>query len=499
MEIDVYLPEIKVGIEYDGKHYHKESKRDFEKNRRCALAGIDLIRFREKGCPEMIGVTVIEVDSKDLNSLSSSISELLQILDKKYGLHSNIEVNLREDLSTIMEKKYVSRKENSLADQYPQIASMLHPDNNIRPTAIPCGSNQPLKWKCPDCDHEWTAVVTAVISSYERAGRTGCPRCAGKVLVIGENDAATIDPQAAQCWDYDRNPDKLSDHLTWDLDYRWWICGNCKERFERQICVMCRGGATHLCEPCSKKEASKNRFKKIAQAGNNILEKNPEVAKYWDYGRNDDRPEDYTPSSEKTKWWICSKCGQSYKSRIIVRTRENTTECFTCSRRRGGDKNRINSLQNGDNTFAKKYPRLAKQWHPTLNGDLTPFDIPPNYNKLVWWYCDSCKQAWDRIPAVRIRNGDNDLCPICTGRRYCKGVNDVATLFPNLVIAWHPTLNGTKRPEDYRSKDDTKVYWRCPNCGKEQLSKIRDKTSSNSPLCKECKTKETKSRIKVKQ
>ena len=494
MELDVFIPLINVGIEYDGRNYHRNAQRDFEKNRRCARAGINLIRFREKGCPEMIGVTIIEVDSKNLDSLSIGISELFTILKKKYGFDCNLKIDLKEDLCTIMEKKYISRKEKSLADMYPLVASMLHPENNIRPTAIPYNSNQPLKWKCPQCNHEWTAVVSSVVSSYDKFGRTGCPKCAGRVLIVGENDAASIDPIAALCWDSERNGDKLSDHLMSDLDYRWWICNNCKKSFERQIYVMCRHGATHLCEPCSKKEASKNRFKKVTQTGNNLLEKYPDIAKYWDYERNEDCPEDCTPNSEKTKWWICSKCGESFQSKIIVRTRENTTECFACSRKRGGEKNRINSLKNGENTFEKKYPGLAKQWHPTLNGDLMPSNIPPNYAGKVWWYCETCKQAWDRSPGVRIRKGEKDPCPICSGRRYCKGVNDIATLHPDLVCAWHPTKNGTKKPEDYRSNDDTKVFWKCPYCGKEQLSKIRDKTKSNSPLCKECKTKETRIR-----
>ena len=32
-------------------------------------------------------------------------------------------------------------------------------------------------------------------------------------------------------------------------------------------------------------------------------------------------------------------------------------------------------------------PRLAQEWHPTKNDDLTPRDITPNYAKKVWWLC----------------------------------------------------------------------------------------------------------------
>ena len=33
-------------------------------------------------------------------------------------------------------------------------------------------------------------------------------------------------------------------------------------------------------------------------------------------------------------------------------------------------------------------PKLAKQWHPTKNGNLTPKDVTPSSNKKVWWICD---------------------------------------------------------------------------------------------------------------
>lgn len=32
-------------------------------------------------------------------------------------------------------------------------------------------------------------------------------------------------------------------------------------------------------------------------------------------------------------------------------------------------------------------PDLAQQWHPSKNGDLTPFDVAPNSHKRIWWMC----------------------------------------------------------------------------------------------------------------
>ncbi len=38
-------------------------------------------------------------------------------------------------------------------------------------------------------------------------------------------------------------------------------------------------------------------------------------------------------------------------------------------------------------SLAEVNPALAKEWHPTKNGDLTPFDFAAKSNKKVWWKC----------------------------------------------------------------------------------------------------------------
>jgi len=30
-------------------------------------------------------------------------------------------------------------------------------------------------------------------------------------------------------------------------------------------------------------------------------------------------------------------------------------------------------------------PKLAEEWHPTKNGNLTPKDVLPKSGKKVWW------------------------------------------------------------------------------------------------------------------
>ena len=39
-------------------------------------------------------------------------------------------------------------------------------------------------------------------------------------------------------------------------------------------------------------------------------------------------------------------------------------------------------------SLAETHPEVAKQWHPTKNGDLTPNNVTPGSNKKAWWKCD---------------------------------------------------------------------------------------------------------------
>ncbi len=50
MELDIWMPDLKIGIEYDGDYWHSLKdmiKRDFEKDRICEEKGILLIRVKE--------------------------------------------------------------------------------------------------------------------------------------------------------------------------------------------------------------------------------------------------------------------------------------------------------------------------------------------------------------------------------------------------------------------------------------------------------------------
>ena len=64
----------------------------------------------------------------------------------------------------------------------------------------------------------------------------------------------------------------------------------------------------------------------------------------------------------------------------------------------------------GYNDLETLYPLLAKEWHPTKNGDLKPSMVVPGSGKKVWWQCVDGHE-WQAVIRKRAILGQG--CPIC--------------------------------------------------------------------------------------
>ena len=68
----------------------------------------------------------------------------------------------------------------------------------------------------------------------------------------------------------------------------------------------------------------------------------------------------------------------------------------------------------GFNDLATLEPKIAAQWHPTLNGGLTPDGVTVGCHRKVWWQCQE-GHVWKA--AIYSRAGPQKCgCPICAGR-----------------------------------------------------------------------------------
>jgi len=133
---------------------------------------------------------------------------------------------------------------------------------------------------------------------------------------------------------------------------------------------------------------------------NNLLVINPELSKEWNYEKNDKRPEEYCPNSNQEVWWQCNK-GHEWDA-IIYNRNSKESGCPYCS----GD------LPSEENNLFTRNSVLASEWHPTKNGDLTPYDVTVSSNTYAWWLCKDCKHEWNTM--INWRSSENGTgCPEC--------------------------------------------------------------------------------------
>lgn len=61
-----------------------------------------------------------------------------------------------------------------------------------------------------------------------------------------------------------------------------------------------------------------------------------------------------------------------------------------------------------DNCLGTVNPSLAREWHPTKNGSLTPRDVTPSSGKKAWWICQKGHE-WDTAFISRLRKAPFDI------------------------------------------------------------------------------------------
>jgi len=205
----------------------------------------------------------------------------------------------------------------------------------------------------------------------------------------------------------------------------------------------------------------------------NLLEKHPDVAKFWHPTKNGNlTPEDVLSQSHQKVWWRCRiNPKHEFIQRIAYQIKSK--KCPICSGKKLGT----------DNSLLTLYPEVAKYWHPTKNGDLTPDKVRPGNSTLVWWQCPDVE---DHIyqTQIRIRVRYQTTCPICSGRKFDKN-KSLSILFPSIAAEWDHERNGNLKPEYVSAGSAKNVWWICKNNSDHRWqSRIHDRArGSGCPTC----------------
>lgn len=133
---------------------------------------------------------------------------------------------------------------NDLQTLNPELAAEWHPTKNkITADQVSLHDHHKYWWKCKE-GHEWE------ISPHNRSYGSGCPFCSGRFAIKGETDLATLMPEIAEEWNYDKNRGKTPQMFTkYSKRKVWW---KCDLGHEWRTAIVCRTGLGHGCPECAK-------------------------------------------------------------------------------------------------------------------------------------------------------------------------------------------------------------------------------------------------------
>lgn len=220
-------------------------------------------------------------------------------------------------------------------------------------------------------------------------------------LKKGINDLETTFPNIAKDWDHSKNIGSPEDYTYRSMYKANWKCSICGHEWVTQI--RDRVKSRHqLCPKCTLLKRSQNRHERELKNRGGITD--PLLLKEWDYERNQKGPEEYTPKSNESVFWICSKCGYRFKSKISNQAIRHSCAC--CD-----GKTVVKEI----NDLATTHPKLVAEWHPIKNGELKPTDVTYGRATKVWWICPEGHEYQATLLHRCSKTGTN--CPKCNSGR----------------------------------------------------------------------------------
>ena len=317
-ELDIYIPSLKTAIEYDGFWHRYRVEQDLEKNRKCQSDGITLYRIREgllplydssldyvvqedqKDLPQVLEIVLgkitgicVDVDLKrdavaieSLRELAEKEASVLNLTPtiaeqwnyerngtlkpESFSAHSNkivwwkcskghewqAKINSRSKGKgcPYCSGRYAIKGKNDLQTLNSTLVVEWDYEKNgeLKPSEVKPNSQKKVWWKC-SIGHEWQATV-----AHRNRGR-GCPYCAGRYVISGENDLQTVNPTLAEEWNYEKNNGLTPADVTANTHKKvWW---KCKKGHEWQASIADRNRGRG-CPSCAKANASKRALER---------------------------------------------------------------------------------------------------------------------------------------------------------------------------------------------------------------------------------------------
>lgn len=279
-------------------------------------------------------------------------------------------------------------------------------------------------------------------------------------------------PALCSEWDYEKNGDLTPDQVTYGSKKKvWWKCEH-GHSFQQSVLnrTRRRNAPDYIeCPHCSHIVATPGEY--------SLATEYPGIAQEWDWEMNGDMDPDHVlPGSSKKVFWKCLQ-GHEWETTISSHT-TGGTGCPFCAG--------LKAIP-GEYTLTTEYPELLEEWDWDANTaeGIIPDDMHPHSYAKVHWVCPE-GHKWVESIHNRTAGKVPNKCPQCHTRQnhsFKSGVNDVATMHPELVPEWSD--RNKKSPSEVHSGSSQMIWWKCSKCGNEWETRVnhRTKDGHGCPYC----------------
>lgn len=335
-------------------------------------------------------------------------------------------------------------------ERYPELEKFYAKDNTLPYEDAIVSDYTPRNWIC-EKGHEFTASFYKI---HDQGFR--CPYCENKKALKGYNDFEHLYPVLAQDYDEEKNGNKASEVV---VSYRnvYFKCKNGHSFVRPIIRHVELNGQCPICSGTVLKKGS-----------NDLATIYPAVILFWDYEKNEKRPDQVLATLDNSYHFVCSN-GHHFKCTLRELV-ENDFHCPVCEGKRvDPEKTSLQALN----------PELASEF--SVNNKSTASQIAFDTSKKVLWTCPTCGEDY-LYPVNERKIGDNS-CPYCNHTKLKSGVNDLTITNPQLASEFSP--RNDKKANEVGEWQVYEVYWICSKCGTEYYAKIRDRSvgDASCPVC----------------
>ena len=276
-ELDVYIPSLKLALEFDGSYWHKDTiLRDRRKNEFCQQRDIKLVRVRQQPLQKILDTDILIPKTKFTKKEMDAI--VIRVFCELY----NIEFMDMRIQKYLQSKTFVNEK---LFEQYKTYLPLPPPEKDtcknasksvqhwdydrnhpLKPEHFTHGSNIKVFWKCPKDErhfHEYTI-------HDKTSKKFRCPVCHG-IRATPDYNLETEFPEIAKEWHPTKNKDKRpSQYVKYSKAKVWWVSKN-QSMSGRFISYRTRSGSilpivqTSNWKPCKPEESFVAPTQKLRQ------------------------------------------------------------------------------------------------------------------------------------------------------------------------------------------------------------------------------------------